>query len=558
MIFYRYVSALPEAKLTQESDMIGQSWKQRVLRSGGLVLVLGLLLLCPSRLPAQTLRFLILPVEDESTMYRQFLPVKHRLEAATVRKVKLILGHESEAVLSAQAHESWDLAYVDPAVYCRIRHRRPVRPLVKIVMNGRDEYCSALVMRRDASIGKLVDIQGRRLALGHRDSSSSYLIPLAMIQEADLGLDDFSSVGYLQNEDQVALSVLVGDFDVGALSCQVARKYTRFGLKTLKTSEPIPQFLICAAPHLDQDSVRELTEALTAYDPPADSENALHFRPTADRDYTIVRIMLKNITGRDYLTYPGTALKIGLLPLYSPITLYKRFAPLARYLGSVVDREFRLVIPRDFEEYVHLVHTRQVDFAYQNPYVYLLLARQNLLRPLALTVSPEPEKPRDVFRGVIIVRKDSPIHSLRELKDKQIAIVSSKSAGGYWFQKILFQKKGIDIDAWANLEEGKHQEEVILSVYRREVDAGFVREAALQVGRDLVDMDAIRILAFTSYFPNWPFAAHELTPRSLARQVREALLQLNDPHVLRAARISGFHRNDPCFLNNLEFLVGFE
>ncbi len=523
-----------------------------------LCLALGGLLLLPSLLSARTLRFLVLPVEDESTMYRQFLPVKHELEAATGLDVKLILGRESEAVLSARGHESWDLAYVDPAVYCRIRHDRPVQPLVKIVMNGRDEYCSSLVMRRDASFRKLIEIQGRRLALGHKDSSSSYLIPLAMIQEAGLGLQDFLSVGYLQNEDQVALSVLVGDCDVGALSCQVARKYARYGLETLKTSEPIPQFLICAAAHLNQDFARELTEALKAYEPPPGSKKDLHFVDTADRDYNIVRIMLKNITRRDYLTYPSQALKIGLLPLYSPITLYKRFAPLSRYLSASTGREFRLVIPRDFEEYVHLVQTRQVDFAYQNPYVYLLLARQNLLRPLVLTVSPEPEKPRDVFRGVIIVRKDSPIHSLRELKDKRISIVSTKSAGGYWFQKILFQKKGIDIDAWADLREGKHQEEVILSVYRRETDAGFVREAALQVGRGLVDMDAIRILDFTSYFPNWPFAAREGAPRSLIREVQKALLQLDDPEVLRAAEISGFHRNEPGFFNNLEDLVGFE
>lgn len=199
-----------------------------------------------------------------------------------------------------------------------------------------------------------------------------------------------------------------------------------------------------------------------------------------------------------------------------------------------------MVIPKDFEEFVKVVKDGKVEFAYQNPYVYMLLAQSGYLQVLALTISPEPDKPRDVFRGVIITRRNSSIKDLHDLKGKKIMIVSHKSAGGYWFQKLYLRRQGIDIDKEAKIIEGKKQEEVILAVYRGEVDAGFVREAALEIAREIMDIKQIRILAFTPYFPNWPFASCKNTSPALAEKVRMALLHFKDKNLLKNARISGF------------------
>jgi phosphate/phosphite/phosphonate ABC transporter binding protein len=484
------------------------------------------------------LRFLVVPVEKEATMFRQFLPVKKYLQQRLNRPVDLKLGHDARAAAEGLQYKAWDVAYIDPSLYCEIKNTNDVQPIAKLRRQGKDSYKSVLVVREDSQWSKVADIRGASLALGRPGSSATHLIPLSLLRQADLTLSDFGQVSTLPNEDEIALSVLVGDHDVGAMSYDVFEKYSSVGLRILKASEDIPQFVICAAPHVSRRTGKRITEAMLGYT--GGTKQELSFVPVQDREYNILRIMLKNIAGKDYLRYPPDTVKLGLLPLFSAITLNKRFTPLASYLSEQTGRDFRLVIPRDFDEFVHLVRSGEVDFAYQNPYVYLLLAREGHLNSLALTVSLEPDQPRSSFRGLIITRKDSSIRKVSDLKGKRIMIVSSKSAGGYRFQKLFLEDRGIRIEEAADLREAKRHEEVVLSVYRGQADAGFVRESALKVVRDLVDMDQIRVLARTPYYPNWPFAAHAGTDSGLAQKVRQAIISLEDAKLLHQVGVEGF------------------
>ncbi len=484
------------------------------------------------------LQFLVVPVEKETAMFRQFLPIKRCLEEKMERPVQLKLGHDAQAVAEGLQYGAWDVAYMDPALYCEIKDKYTVQPLAKLQRKNRDTYTSVLVVRSDSFWTKVADIRGASLALGQPGSSATHLIPLSLLHEADLTLSDFGQVSTLPNEDEIALSVLVGDHDVGAMSHGVYTKYASVGLRILKASEEIPQFVVCAAPDVSQKSKALITDALLSYSRRGNQE--LSFVPVQDREYNIVRIMIKNITGKDYLRYPPDAVKLGLLPLFSAITLNKRYTPLAAYLSEQTGRDFRLVIPKDFEKFVDIVRSGDVDFAYQNPYVYLLLAREGHLRSLALTVSLEPDQPRSSFRGVIITRKDSAIQAVDDLIGKKIMIVSFKSAGGYRFQKLFLQDQGLAIEKQADLKEAKRHEEVVLRVYRGQADAGFVRESALQVVQDLVDMDQLRVLAKTPYHPNWPFAAHTATNSSLVAAVKKNLIDLNQEDLLTKMGIEGF------------------
>ncbi|MDZ7762700.1 MAG: phosphate/phosphite/phosphonate ABC transporter substrate-binding protein [Desulfovermiculus sp.] len=524
-----------------------------------LTLYLSFTALCPPAAQAETgdpLEFLIVPVERETAMFRQFLPLKNCLEKRLDRAVNLKLGHDARAAVDALRYNPWDLAYMDPALYCEIKDKYQVQPIVKLQRGGRDTYKSALVVKDDSHWGKLADIRGASLALGRPGSSATHLIPLSLLHQVDLTLSDLAQVSTLPNEDEIALSVLVGDHDVGAVSMDVYEKYAAEGLRILKASEEIPQFIICAAPHVNRAAVESIRKALLQ-DCPLGQER-LSFGPVRDREYNIVRIMLKNITGQDYLTYPPGTVKFGLLPLYSAITLNKRFTPLAAYLSQKTGRDFRLVIPKDFEEFVSLVRAGEVDFAYQNPYVYLLLAREGYVRSLALTVSKEPDEPRSTFRGVIITRHDSAVRDIHDLPGKRIMIVSHKSAGGYRFQKLFLRGQGIEIEDQAELVEGKRHEEVALAVYKGEVEVGFMRESALGVVQDLLDMDQIRVVARTPYYPNWPVAVHAHTDNELAGLVQEALISLQDTELLHNVGVEGFTQPEEKKLSALQEQVEFQ
>lgn len=496
----------------------------------------------PSPAPSP-LVFIIPPVENVSVMYEKFQPLKDHLERVLSRKVLLKVAptHQEaiESIGTGRAH----LAYLDPSAYCEVKHRYGVLPLVKPILGGTSTYTSVIVARKDSPIRKIIDARGKRLALGNVHSSSSHLIPAVMFKEVGITLGDFSAVDYLEQEDRIALSVLTKRHDLGGLSERVAKKYLDDGLRIVKISEPIPQYTICACaclPEALRDAIGQALLSINKARQPgliAAMKDVDGFAPAEDRDFDVVRVMIKNLTGKNYLVYGKNTVKVAILPLYSAITLFDRFDPLMRYLSRKTGYEFKLVIPKDFEDFFDTVRRGEVEFSYSNPYIYIQLADGGHLRAFTTTIIPASG---DIFRGIIITHRDSSIRTLEDLKGKDVIIVSYKSAGGFLAQKLWLREQGIDVLRDLRLREGKRQEEVILNVYRRAADAGFVRESALDVLQEEIDLSRIRIVATTAYIANWPFAATKSASEHLTEQVRKSLLEINDRSILSAARVKGF------------------
>jgi len=476
-------------------------------------------------------------------MYEKFLPLKQYLEKAISRKIVLKIAQNYqeaiESIGTGQAH----LAYLDPSAYCEARQLYRVIPVAKAILSGASTYRSVIVTRRDLKINKIIEVKRKKLALGNVRSSSSYLIPAVMFKEVGISMKEFESVAYLEHEDRIALSVLSRRHEVGGLSEKVALKYIKDGLKIIKTSEAIPQYSLCAYSGMSEELRNKIRQALLSIQPGKNPEliNAMKdingFSAAEDRDFDVVRVMIKNLTGKNYLEYGRNSIKVAILPLYSAITLFDRFDPLMRYLTRKTGYEFKLVIPKDFEDFFDIVKQGKVEFSYSNPYIYIQLADKGFLKAFANTILTESG---DIFRGIIITHRDSSLKTLNDLKGKRVMIVSYRSAGGFLAQKLYLYENGIDVFKDLKLIDGTRQEEVILNVYRKNVDAGFVRESAPGVLEDEIDLSKIRILARTPYIANWPFAATNSANEKVTGLVKESLLELKEGDVLSAAQIMGF------------------
>jgi phosphonate transport system substrate-binding protein len=486
---------------------------------------------------------IILPVENASVLYEKFLPLKNYLEKLISRTINLRIAPNYQEAIHRIGTGEAQLAYLDPSAYCEARFLYHIVPLVKTIRSGSSTYRSVIVARSDSGIRKIVDVKGKRLALGNNSSSSSYLIPAVMFKEVGIGLSDFSTVDLLEQEDRIALSILARRHDIGGMSEQMALKYRGDGLSIINVSEPIPQYTLCASASLPADIRNAIRQALLSIgeagrpDLVAAMKDIDGFAPVEDREFDVVRVMIKNLTGKNYLSYPKSTIKVAILPLYSAITLFERFDPLMRYLTAKTGHEFRLIIPKDFEEFFDTIAHGGADFSYSNPYIYIQLADKGYLTAFANTVLAASG---DIFRGIIITHKDGAIKTLEDLRGRRVMVVSYKSAGGFLAQKLLLNENGINVFKDLLLSEGKRQEEVILNVYRKNVDAGFVRESALDVLKDKIDLREIRTIATTKYIANWPFAAAKKTRKRMTGLLKKYLLTLDDQGVLSAAGIAGF------------------
>lgn len=489
----------------------------------------------------------VLETESPKNILINLNPLRKLLERELKRPVKIDFSFNFQELVDKIREKKIDLLLIDPATYCELKalYKEKIHPLV-VPEGGEGEVSSVFVTRYDSGIERIFDGLGKRLALGDERSSFSYFIPLSMLRDLGINLKDFSQVDLLGKDKKIVFSVLFKEYELGAVSENIAKKYLNQGLKIIKKSEKVPSFVIVLTENVIDKKEFLKKVFIEKVDPKVlDNLGIDGFRLVEDRDFDYIRVLIKLFKGKDLIEYSPNTVKVAILPLYSPLTIYKRFDPLMKYLSEKTGKEFKLVIPRDFEEFIKIVRNGEVHFAYQNPYVYVLLAKENKLKAINITVGEDCAKEEsdvcggDSFRGVIIVRKDSKIKSLKDLKGKRILIVSPYSAGGFLSQKIYLEKKGFNIYKDFKLIDVKRQEKVIIGVYKGEGDAGFVRESALVVFGKEVDLSQIRILAYTEFLPNWPFAVVKAPPE-LAKKVQTLLSNLEDEKILRNLKIIRF------------------
>lgn len=234
------------------------------------------------------------------------------------------------------------------------------------------------------------------------------------------------------------------------------------------------------------------------------------------------------------------------LPQFSHRVSFERHNPLVQYLKNETGLPLRQVFPDTFDEHMKMVGQEKIDVSFSNSVAYVKMAHRHGAWAFARIVE-EHGKPK--FRGHIICRNDNQaIQTIEDCRGKRWIAVDSTSAGGYMFGLGHFYDHGITKADFAEIAfapgPGGKQEKVVLAVYAGRYDIGTVREGALTVVSDKVDVSEIRIVANTAYYPGWVYAARQGLDPQVVEKILDALLRLdpqNPQHrpILRAAHISG-------------------
>ncbi|WP_442938145.1 substrate-binding domain-containing protein [Nostoc sp.] len=102
-------------------------------------------------------------------------------------------------------------------------------------------------------------------------------------------------------------------------------------------------------------------------------------------------------------------------------------------------------IAKDYEQIIDWLLQDKLDMAYLGPMSYLeAVDRGAKVEPLVAPIDKHTGQPW--YRACIIVKKDSLIKTLKDLKGKRIAFVDKLSTSGYLMPLVTFKKLGIDYD----------------------------------------------------------------------------------------------------------------
>lgn len=104
---------------------------------------------------------------------------------------------------------------------------------------------------------------------------------------------------------------------------------------------------------------------------------------------------------------------LAVPPISPPVELHKDWSPFLERVSKEVGVDIRPKIYKTISDYEDALLNGEPDFAFMNPYQAMVAKKSQGYLPLVRN-----EKP---IKGIIVVRKDSPLKSIQELRDKEIA-----------------------------------------------------------------------------------------------------------------------------------------
>ena len=216
--------------------------------------------------PAQSqepLKLSVHPYLSSSELVKRFTPLAEYLGRQLGRPVALEIGSTYDAHIHKIANGLTDIAFMGPSSYVKLTGQYGKRPLLAAFKTREGKFFHGHIMvRKDSPITSLAQLKGKRFVFGDRDSTMSHYVPRHMLLKAGIGMKDFSQVSFVANHDNIALGILAGTFDAGAVKEEVFLLYEPKGLRSLARSAPITDHVFIARKDLPKETVLVLRKAL--------------------------------------------------------------------------------------------------------------------------------------------------------------------------------------------------------------------------------------------------------------------------------------------------------
>lgn len=266
-------------------------------------------------------RFGVVSFYNPRIMYLKYQPLMDYLSEQTGRRWELVISPSYSETVQALCSGRLTMAYLGPLTYVRAHDECGVVPVVRLNTAGSSSYTSLIMVRRDSPISSLAELADKVVGFGSPLSTSSHLVPRAMLEATGLVPGRTLHCVYYDHHDRAARAVLLGEADACGIRDIVGHKFEQRGLRVLARSAPIPNFPLVLAPGTGEwvrDSVIRALVVLPASDPSVrermagwDEELASGFALGTDDDYEGIRELGTRVFGPYFLTLPEERLRCG-------------------------------------------------------------------------------------------------------------------------------------------------------------------------------------------------------------------------------------------------------
>ena len=245
-----------------------------------------------------TLKVALLPDESASTIIQNNQGLKTYLEQGLGKRIELVVTTDYSSMIEAMRFKRIDLAYFGPLSYVLAKSRSPeIEPFAALVSGGQPTYTSYLIANVAAGIARPEDVKGKTVGFGDTASTSSHLIPRALLKNAGLEAGKDYSFQHLGTHDAVARAVQAGHVQAGGLSKPIftslvaTKSIDPAKVHVVAESRPIPNYPWTVRGDLAPGLKEKIKTTFLEIKDPAILKpfKAEAFSPITDADYDVLR-----------------------------------------------------------------------------------------------------------------------------------------------------------------------------------------------------------------------------------------------------------------------------
>ena len=233
-------------------------------------------------------------------------------------------------------------------------------------------------------------------------------------------------------------------------------------------------------------------------------------------------------------------LKLGVVPYKSPRALVELYSPVAAQLAKVLGKNVQVVTAVGFDQYLQRIYDKQYDIIVLGSTFYFKAHDMAGYEAVARGYPP--------FRCGLIVRNDSGIHNIEQLRGKRLAVVDRMgSRGEYEMRKKALFSIGIHVEEDLEVHYRGNSDSVIYAVLNGQDDAGAIRLDALQKKAFTEVREKVRTIYTSPENPQFPFAVRADMDPTQREKISAALISISmdqpeTAEILHSLGIQGFEQ----------------
>ncbi|WP_283147583.1 phosphonate ABC transporter substrate-binding protein [Silvimonas soli] len=226
---------------------------------------------------------------------------------------------------------------------------------------------------------------------------------------------------------------------------------------------------------------------------------------------------------------PKTTLTIGLIPSEDSQAMVESSKQVLESLHQQTGLTIKPFVATDYNGVIEALRSGKLDVAYLGPFSYALANQVADAEAFAVAVTKKNNS--SAYHSLIIVRKESDISSLAQLKGHTFAFVDPSSTSGHLFPKAALQKAGYDTDKLFSrtVFSGSHDAS-ILAVANKKVDAAAVADRILAsaIARGVVKQDDFKVVWTSSPIPESPMVWRKDLDPATKEKLSKAFANIKD------------------------------